>query len=75
MDQKSHNRTRAAKIRKFHKTEVQTFFRKGSIHPFQDDHLFVSKDLFEIVNSCYVLNNQVTREVSDHIPIICEIDF
>lgn len=61
-------------FQKFHEKEEQTFFRKGSKNPFQDDHIFVSKNLAEKVKTCYVLNNENTRNLSDHIPIICEID-
>jgi len=61
--------------RKFHQEEIQTFFHKGQIHPVQDDHLFVSTDLAEKVMSCDVVNNRITRKVSDHIPLIAEIDF
>ena len=59
--------------RKFHNIEQQTFFRNGGKHPFQDDHLFVSHDLADRVRSCDVLNNEVTRSVSDHIPVVAEI--
>ena len=59
--------------RKFHDVEQQTFFRSGSKHPFQDDHLFVSHNLADRVGSCDVLNNEVTRSVSDHIPVVAEI--
>lgn len=60
--------------RKFHQEEIQTFFRKGQIHPFQDDHLFASDNLAEKVTSCEAINNKITRKVSDHIPLIVEID-
>lgn len=57
-----------------HGREEQTFFRKGSIHPFQDDHLFVSHDLEQCVRSCYVLDNEVVRGLSDHAPLVAEIE-
>jgi len=60
-------------VMKFHDVEQQTFFRKGVKHPWQDDHLFVSRDLANQVKSCYVLKNDVTLEVSDHIPVVAEI--
>lgn len=60
--------------RKFHDVEQQTFFRKGVINPFQDDHLFVSQNLANQVVSCDVLNNERTRNVSDHIPVYSEIN-
>lgn len=59
---------------KFHDNEEQTFFREGSKYPFQDDHLFVSRDLSGFVKSCYVLNNEVIRSFSDHIPVVAEIN-
>ena len=59
--------------RKFHDVEQQTFFRSGGKYPFQDDHLFVSHDLADRVECCNVLNNEVTRSVSDHIPLLTEI--
>ena len=60
--------------RKFNTEEVQTFFRPGAVHPFQDDHLFVSRDIADQVTSCTAVHNDITRRVSDHIPLIAEID-
>jgi len=60
--------------RKFHDNEEQTFFRNGSKYPFQDDHLFVSRDLAACVKSCNVLDNKITRSLSDHIPVVAEIN-
>ena len=57
-----------------HGKEEQTFFRDNSIYPFQDDHLFVSHDLADRVKSCYALNNEAVRSLSDHIPLVTEID-
>ena len=59
---------------KFHRKEVQTFFRKNSPHPFQDDHIFATSDVAERFRSCTVLDNSLIRLFSDHIPIIAEID-
>jgi exonuclease III len=61
-------------FRKFHVFEEQTYFRKNSKWPFQDDHLFVSHDLADRVKSCYVLNNDFIRSLSDHIQVVAEID-
>ena len=58
----------------FHGREEQTFFRDNSKYLFQDDHVFVSHDLAGRVKSCYVLNNEVVRGLSDHIPLVVEID-
>jgi endonuclease/exonuclease/phosphatase family metal-dependent hydrolase len=60
--------------RKFHSEEIRTYFRSGQVHPFQDDHLFVSADLADRVVACEVIHNETTRRVSDHIPLVAEID-
>jgi len=59
---------------KFHTNEEQTYFRPNSKHPFQDDHLFVSHDLANYVTSCQVLNNEATRSISDHVPLVAEFN-
>jgi len=60
--------------RKFHPSEIQTFFRADSSNPFQDDHIFTSCDLESRIKTANVINNEVTRRVSDHIPLVVEID-
>ena len=60
--------------RQFNAEEIQTFFRKGSLNPFQDDHVFVSPDLAPHLRSCAVINNDVTRKLSDHVPVVAELD-
>lgn len=60
--------------RRFNATELQTFFRDTCVHPFQDDHVFVSRNLSDCIRSCNVMNNDFTRSVSDHIPLIVELD-
>jgi hypothetical protein len=57
-------------FRKFHAGEEQTYFRKNSRWPFQDDHIFVSQDLADKVEKCYVLNNDdQLKKFSDHLPV------
>jgi exonuclease III len=56
-----------------HGREEQTIFRKGSKYPFQDDHLFVSHDLASKVKSCFTLDNEIVRSLSDHIPIVAHL--
>jgi endonuclease/exonuclease/phosphatase family metal-dependent hydrolase len=60
--------------RRFHATEVQTFFGDSCSHPFQDDHIFASGDLSPRVRSCNVIVNDLTRSVSDHVPLVVELD-
>lgn len=60
---------------KLHTNEEQTYFRPNSKHPFQDDHLFVSHNLADHVKSCHALSNETTRSISDHVPLVAEINF
>jgi len=59
--------------RRFHKSEIQTYFGPNSAHPFQDDHLFVSPDLAEKLTSCDAVLTDVTKKVSDHIPLAMDL--
>jgi len=62
-------------IRKqFYEDEIQTYFRPDQKFPFQDDHIFISQDLANQVVSYEVVNNEVTRKVSDHTPVSIEIE-
>jgi len=61
-------------FRKYHPNEVQTFFRAKGLSPFQDDHIFATPDLETCVRAAYVIDNELTRTVSDHIPLVVEID-
>ncbi|HST03570.1 MAG TPA: endonuclease/exonuclease/phosphatase family protein [Chloroflexia bacterium] len=58
----------------FHETEEQTVFTPQTKHPYQNDYLFVSEGLRPFVTSCYVLNNSETLKLSDHIPVVLELD-
>jgi endonuclease/exonuclease/phosphatase family metal-dependent hydrolase len=42
--------------------------------PFQDDHIFVSANLQQRVHSCSVLDYEPFGGVSDHAPMVLEID-
>lgn len=59
-----------------HKREDQTCFRPNSGYPFQDDHLFITKDLLapDLLAGlqAWVVNNPTTRKFSDHIPLVVE---
>ena len=61
-------------VRKFYDEEPQTIFRPRQKHAFQDDHIFVSHNLAESVRSCEIVHNALTRRVSDHIPVVVEIN-
>jgi endonuclease/exonuclease/phosphatase family metal-dependent hydrolase len=59
---------------KFHAKEIQTFFRKDTRWCLQDDHIFASPDVAKRFTSCDVLDNKTTRQLSDHLPIVAEVD-
>lgn len=59
----------------FHPEEVQTFFRDNTANQFQDVHIFASFDLRDRIRACDVVNNELTHKVSDHIPLVAQLDF
>jgi endonuclease/exonuclease/phosphatase family metal-dependent hydrolase len=59
--------------KRFYQDEIQTVFRPNQSTPFQDDHIFVSRNLSSQIFSYSILDNEVTRTVSDHIPVIVEL--
>lgn len=61
-------------IQKFFVEEPQTVFRPNQKFPFQDDHIFVSHDLIGKVESCEILDNNITRALSDHVPVAIELN-
>jgi endonuclease/exonuclease/phosphatase family metal-dependent hydrolase len=61
-------------FRKFHKEEIQTFFGRKGLYPYQDDHIFASCDLKSRIMSANVIDNEITHNVSDHIPLVVEIN-
>ena len=60
---------------KEHNREERTYWKacQDEGEPFQDDHIFVSANLQERVQSCGVLDYQAFRGVSDHAPMVLEI--
>lgn len=56
-----------------HSKEVQTYFRPRSKQPFQDDHVFITKDLATGLKA-WVDDNSLTRSLSDHVPLVVEIE-
>lgn len=59
--------------KKFHEEEQQTFWGGKDCNPYQDDHLFVSGGLIDKVKSCHVVNNEHTRKLSDHSPLVIDL--
>ncbi len=54
--------------------EQPTFMHPRMRQPIQDDHLFVSHDLAAFVRSCGVIDDDALHGLSDHLPIIAEVD-
>jgi exonuclease III len=59
---------------KFFQKHVQTHVHNKSDFEWQDDYLFVSKNIFEKVVNCQVLGNTEILNFSDHIPVTIEIE-
>jgi endonuclease/exonuclease/phosphatase family metal-dependent hydrolase len=51
--------------------EKRTFWTRGDV---QDDHLFVSAEWSSRVGSCQVLDNAEVRALSDHGPVVLDLD-
>ena len=58
-------------MRRFHKNEHQTYFRKGR-GPYQLDHVFVSSALLSGLASARVETEGGVRSASDHAPVVVE---
>ncbi|MEE9182591.1 MAG: hypothetical protein V3U33_08505 [candidate division NC10 bacterium] len=53
--------------------ELQTTFRKDADYTFQEDYLFVSRDILSGLEGCNVIDTKETRRWSDHIPLFSEL--
>lgn len=59
---------------KFHDDYVQTHRARNSTKPWQDDWVFVSRHLEESLDSCEPMGNEETWALSDHCPVLLEVD-
>ena len=57
-----------------HGREVQSFWGHQTTEPYQDDHFFITKAWSTRIRSCNVVDNEVVRRVSDHGPVVLELD-
>jgi exonuclease III len=60
---------------RFFDKPVQTHRHPGSKIPWQNDYFFISKDLSENLKSCKVLDNEDIQTLSDHNPVLIELEF
>jgi exonuclease III len=61
-------------VRKFHPDFVQTYRHTQGDAPWEIDHLFVSDFLAAHVTSCAVIDDERVRALSDHNPIVADLD-
>jgi exonuclease III len=53
---------------------VQTLRSPKSLVPWQSDYIFVSDALVPYLKSCSVLDNEMVRGLSDHNPVVIELE-
>jgi len=54
--------------------EVKTIRHPRGIFDYQNDHIFVSEDLREKISECRVLSEHAVEKLSDHNPVVMELD-
>ena len=54
---------------------VQTHIHSRSDYPWQNDYLFASENIFEMITNCEVIRNKELIELSDHLPVSIELDY
>lgn len=59
---------------RIHGKEVQSFWGRQAKEAYQDDHFFVSESWAGRVRECRVVDDAVVRRVSDHGPVVLEIE-
>ena len=59
-------------VKKFDKDPIQTHYHSRSKFPWELDHMFATKELFDSLTNIVVPQ---TRDLSDHNPIIADFDF
>jgi len=58
----------------FYKDFVQTHRHHLSKKPWQNDYFFISRKLVKNLKSCTVLDNETVRKLSDHNPVMIELE-
>ena len=57
-----------------HGREVQSFWGHQTREKYQDDHFFLTEAWVPRVRSCFVVDNEDVRRLSDHGPLVLELD-
>jgi len=58
----------------FYKGFVQTHRHHLSNKPWQNDYFFISRKLAKVLKSCTILDNETVRKLSDHNPVMIELE-
>ena len=59
--------------KQFYGDHIQTHIHSKSDFPWQNDYLFVSKNIIERVTDCDVIKEDRILEMSDHLPVLMEL--
>jgi len=58
-----------------HKREVPSFWgHQSRVAKYQDDHFFMSRSIADSVRDCWVDDNPLTRILSDHGPVVLDLE-
>ncbi len=57
-----------------HGRESQSVWTRRTTEPYQNDHIFVTRAWARRVSSCRVIDDNIVRRLSDHGPVLLEID-
>lgn len=60
--------------KKFYGRQIQTHIHSKSDYPWQNDYLFVSKSIVDRINKCEIINEEAILELSDHLPVLIELN-
>jgi len=61
--------------KKFYNKHIQTHVHERSNYEWQNDYLFISKNLEPFISKCDVINNIEMKKCSDHLPVVIELNF
>jgi exonuclease III len=59
---------------KFYDGHIQTYRHNRGNTPWQNDYLFVSKKFEQKLKACYTIDNEEVHQLSDHNPLVIELE-
>jgi exonuclease III len=57
-----------------YKREIQTVFTRNIRHPYQNDYILISPGLKNKLRKCYIPKRTEVENLSDHSPVIVELN-